>query len=434
LLRHIFAVAGNLRFPLSQPQKRHIAPERYMPFFLKISETMVTAASVPPQNNVSEVVVSAKDGWLCAISDKFSNLKIILSKIKRNLSLYSLKMDSFDEVFVEITSRCNFHCEFCPSDSLLRKKGDIKDEYMLKILSELRDKHKKIAFHVLGEPLLNKNFFKYLSLCDEYNIEAHPTTNMSLLTEEILEKMLDYKCVTLIQLSFQTTNEESFRLRGSNMAFEEYFKLLEKIVFNKKRIVSNCKININVMNDYHCYNDKLWGIFNPEKFWQFMDIVETWKENILSQDAHKKSRLKSSVGDFYYGKLNDIPKDFYKCVDEIHYEITPNLAILVKHVGKFGMPDTFVNFLNKRENYPYRIRNISQLFPIPCWSVKTPCVLSNGEIICCCVDTEGALSLGNIGSISLEDAVNCKKRELVMKYPFLFETCRKCKGRLVFEK
>jgi hypothetical protein len=29
-LRHIFAVAGNLWFPLSQPQKRHIQPERYV--------------------------------------------------------------------------------------------------------------------------------------------------------------------------------------------------------------------------------------------------------------------------------------------------------------------------------------------------------------------------------------------------------------------
>jgi hypothetical protein len=28
-LRHIFAVAGTLRVPLSQPQKRHIQPERY---------------------------------------------------------------------------------------------------------------------------------------------------------------------------------------------------------------------------------------------------------------------------------------------------------------------------------------------------------------------------------------------------------------------
>jgi hypothetical protein len=36
--RHIFAVAGNLRFPLSQPQKRHIQPGRYTPFALKYIE------------------------------------------------------------------------------------------------------------------------------------------------------------------------------------------------------------------------------------------------------------------------------------------------------------------------------------------------------------------------------------------------------------
>jgi hypothetical protein len=39
-LRHIFAVAGMLRIPLSQPQKRHIQPERYAKwgakFFVKL--------------------------------------------------------------------------------------------------------------------------------------------------------------------------------------------------------------------------------------------------------------------------------------------------------------------------------------------------------------------------------------------------------------
>jgi hypothetical protein len=33
-LRHIFAVAGNLRVPLSGLQKRHIQPERYVQFAL----------------------------------------------------------------------------------------------------------------------------------------------------------------------------------------------------------------------------------------------------------------------------------------------------------------------------------------------------------------------------------------------------------------
>jgi hypothetical protein len=35
-LRHIFAVAGTLRGPLSQPQKRHIQPERYAKYRPKI--------------------------------------------------------------------------------------------------------------------------------------------------------------------------------------------------------------------------------------------------------------------------------------------------------------------------------------------------------------------------------------------------------------
>jgi hypothetical protein len=45
-LRHIFAVAGMLRIPLSQPQKRHIQPERYAPlnlkFFCKFFKKMLT--------------------------------------------------------------------------------------------------------------------------------------------------------------------------------------------------------------------------------------------------------------------------------------------------------------------------------------------------------------------------------------------------------
>jgi hypothetical protein len=39
--RHIFAVAGNLRFPLSQPQKRHIQPERYAKLRLNVFENII---------------------------------------------------------------------------------------------------------------------------------------------------------------------------------------------------------------------------------------------------------------------------------------------------------------------------------------------------------------------------------------------------------
>ena len=38
LLHHSFVVAGTLRVPLSQPQKRHIQPERYTQFALEYLE------------------------------------------------------------------------------------------------------------------------------------------------------------------------------------------------------------------------------------------------------------------------------------------------------------------------------------------------------------------------------------------------------------
>jgi hypothetical protein len=37
---HIFASPGNLRFPLSGLQKRHIQPERYVQFARKVSENI----------------------------------------------------------------------------------------------------------------------------------------------------------------------------------------------------------------------------------------------------------------------------------------------------------------------------------------------------------------------------------------------------------
>jgi radical SAM protein with 4Fe4S-binding SPASM domain len=257
---------------------------------------------------------------------------------------------------------------------------------------------------------------------------------MSLLNEEVLEKMLSHKSVTVIQLSFQTVTEEDFRLRGSSVPFDNYFKMLEEIVFNKKRIASNVKINISVINDWHCYNDKLWGMFSPEKFWRFLDIADMWKEKLISEGAVEKSGMQSQNGNFYYCHRKDIPKDFYNRSDEITYEITPSIVVFVKHVGKFGMSDAFVRYLNGRQNYKYKIINIPRLVPVPCWSVRDLCVLSDGTITCCCVDIEGELSLGNIADMTIQEAVSSKKRNLVMKHPEIYKTCRKCRGMLLFKR
>ena len=59
---------------------------------------------------------------------------------------------------IELTSRCNFNCKFCPSGVLERPHCDMPREWVLKILKELRDKSVIVLFHILGGPTLNKFF------------------------------------------------------------------------------------------------------------------------------------------------------------------------------------------------------------------------------------------------------------------------------------
>ena len=68
-----------------------------------------------------------------------------------------------DEINIEITSRCNMDCIFCPLGVCSRKKQDLPNERVQKILNELVDLKTKnvdippITFHCLGEPLLNNS-------------------------------------------------------------------------------------------------------------------------------------------------------------------------------------------------------------------------------------------------------------------------------------
>jgi hypothetical protein len=59
-LRHIFAVAGNLRFPLSQPQKRHIQPERYAQLFFELVDKISTTLYNKKKNNFIIKIVLIK--------------------------------------------------------------------------------------------------------------------------------------------------------------------------------------------------------------------------------------------------------------------------------------------------------------------------------------------------------------------------------------
>ncbi|MDD8013690.1 MAG: hypothetical protein PHX05_09455, partial [Acidobacteriota bacterium] len=69
-------------------------------------------------------------------------------------------------LFVELTSACNMHCAFCPSDILRRQKEHLAEASLKSFLAQVRDLEIRapVMLNVLGEPLLNKRIY---SLLDE---------------------------------------------------------------------------------------------------------------------------------------------------------------------------------------------------------------------------------------------------------------------------
>jgi len=99
-----------------------------------------------------------------------------------------LNMGKITYAQVEVTTRCNFGCDFCSGRHMEQK--DIKFETVKKIIDIYKDL-KEIQLQGEGEPLLHPDFFDMVSYAKKANICVITITNGSLLTDENIFKLLE---------------------------------------------------------------------------------------------------------------------------------------------------------------------------------------------------------------------------------------------------
>lgn len=133
---------------------------------------------------------------------------------------------ALDRVHIELTSRCNFDCEFCPQGVMERARGDMDFELFRRLAEEVaRDSlAPALAYHVMGEPLLYPRLPEALDLTRHLGLRAVLTTNGSLLTPERAGAVAEAK-PHFVALSLQTPDPASFRLRGRDGTGYEAFRL-----------------------------------------------------------------------------------------------------------------------------------------------------------------------------------------------------------------
>ena len=278
----------------------------------------------------------------------------------------------FEKIYVEIINTCNMKCSFCKESK--RKHKIMKTEEFEYVLLKIQPYTNLIALHVKGEPLMHPNLEKILQICEKYNILVNITTNGTLLLEsvDILSKT---RAVRQINISLHSMNKNEGKiLKSKEKYIEDIFKAVQ--ILNKNN------------NPYISY--RLWNLKDISKNDENVYIL-----NFLENNYNKKNLIEDA-------KKNEFIK-----LDE---------KIYLNQDVEFVWPDLNIKKLNEKGTC-YGLRN--QL-----------AILSNGDVVPCCLDQDADIKLGNIFLENIDDILDSKRSKEIIKgfeeYKLIHKLCKTC--------
>lgn len=272
----------------------------------------------------------------------------------------------FDKIYIEITNICNLSCAFCPQGK--REKEFMTVEKFKYILEQIKFNTNLIMLHVKGEPLLHTNLEQILKQCEESGLKVNITTNGTLLKDK-LTILMNARALRQVNISLHSyTQNKKIQNNYLKDVYEAVNKLREKI--------------------YISY--RLWNLKTFKENLENKEILEFLSENYamphLIEDARNNTFLKLEDNVF----LNQ-DKQF----------VWPQNG--GKEYGKYGTC--------------YGLR-------------KQIAILVNGDVVPCCMDSEGELKLGNIFEQTLDEILtNQYAKNIVQGFQrreFVEPFCRTC--------
>lgn len=145
-------------------------------------------------------------------------------------------MKKFKNIYIEITRACNLKCSFCPSKDYSNKDFITFDKFK-HIIDEIKDHTDGIYLHILGEPLLHQDVFKFIEYASKY-VKVSVTTNGHLINTTI-NQLVDAN-LYILNISLQSL------VKFDEEKVENYFKHLNELIINRK---SKLPIHLRIWND-----------------------------------------------------------------------------------------------------------------------------------------------------------------------------------------
>ncbi len=217
-------------------------------------------------------------------------------------------------IYIEPTNICNFKCNFCPHslENFKEESGGVfslSEKSFNIILNQIKEFQKisTLNLHYMGEPFVNKNIIKFISLAKKANISKNVivTSNGSLIKEKIFYDLcksnLDYLRVSIYagsEIKHNTTTKSKIPLK----------KILEQLTaLHKFKLENNIKKPHVYIKMIRSENEKENNLF----FKNFKNAGnEIELEDVMDWNSYdKKSFLNIPKKDFPKQKTMSIKKE-----------------------------------------------------------------------------------------------------------------------------
>jgi organic radical activating enzyme len=350
-------------------------------------------------------------------------------------------------LILEVTSHCNMHCTFCPSDDLVRRKGNVSDEQarqLIRMASEVSP-GVPIMFNVLGEPFLNKKLFEYIGLCEENKVPVVLITNITLLTEDRLRKLFTYSNVHLA-MSLHTPTERAFASRGYKKIdnFRDYLEMVCNTVEAKFRAGSKTTIEIYLASELIenlMQNDagsRLWTMYDdPAEYKEGWDLCAKRLTELSAKIARDYPEVFTEGMENFRRDQKDLVKAgeiVFRAEDLPEWRLEGEMSgwlcapgVFVRRKG-FGMWAYHEKFVQRHAEAGRFVFHEERTEPFQCVGALTFGILSDGTYTLCCQDVEGQMDIGNIADMEPRTAFESPRRQEIIDNCATSRVCRRCAG------
>lgn len=208
-------------------------------------------------------------------------------------------------VLIEISSLCNFKCEYCLSRLKTRKKCFMQPDLFEHIVAQVPEiTSLPLRLHIDGEPTLHPHFFDYAKLLNRRNIPFGLATNGSLLTPQFL----DLKMEIILSIS---TNETEFRLRTKSLSYEKYLSNIVNYFKAWMHSQSEQTIHVQIPIDLNC-KDETYTAQKRNFVQNFISEMKAAQKsgNMYCENAGCDTQLikaNGSIMRFYYWGISKTP-------------------------------------------------------------------------------------------------------------------------------